>query len=511
MILLNTVIIRTFAYNAEKTIERTIKSILGQTYSNFVWYIINNGSTDHTGEIIKKYKEKDNRVKVIQIEQNRIDTDFTIGIFKDILKKYDDNCFFCTIDSDDCYSHDFLQTMLEFMSENRLDVAACGSYFINGSTNEISGMRSVPKDLIVTESNKAMLFPVYYQFARTIWGKLYSVRLLKNCDFSGIENISYGNDTFFTLVTFRNSRRIGIINRILHHYYMYPKSASYMPCDEKRIAAADILLDESRKYLLDFGELSQYNTNFLNAVYYNAIKDTIELELLSKDTPDKKILICKQIFQSKNSQKIFSNEYSDSIKELCEFIDKWLKSNSLDFSVKNRQEIQYILNILHPGVQIHECLFQTESLRFLFLMKCIETSEEVNEKEMYYEQINLILVKNIYTMQIPRNLWQKYQHLIRCILEAQYEKAIRNIKETSNKEKLPDGEMESLLKVGGYLAAGLEKEEVFIQFKKKLIDCLLKQQKMQDAKEELDDFDILLPNDKDFSMYRQIINSKENK
>lgn len=94
MVLLNTVIIRTFAYNAEKTIERTIKSILGQTYSNFVWYIINNGSTDHTGEIIKKYKEKDNRVKVIQIEQNRIDTDFTIGIFKDILKKYDDNCFF---------------------------------------------------------------------------------------------------------------------------------------------------------------------------------------------------------------------------------------------------------------------------------------------------------------------------------------------------------------------------------------------------------------------------------
>jgi glycosyltransferase involved in cell wall biosynthesis len=47
------VVFFTQAYNAEKTLRRAVDSILAQTYTNFVYYIVDNGSTDGTGEMIQ--------------------------------------------------------------------------------------------------------------------------------------------------------------------------------------------------------------------------------------------------------------------------------------------------------------------------------------------------------------------------------------------------------------------------------------------------------------------------
>ncbi len=48
----------TVAYNASKTIEQTIQSLLGQTYSNIEYIVIDGGSSDGTQEIIEKYSDK---------------------------------------------------------------------------------------------------------------------------------------------------------------------------------------------------------------------------------------------------------------------------------------------------------------------------------------------------------------------------------------------------------------------------------------------------------------------
>lgn len=58
------------AYNAEKFIAQTIESILGQTFTDFEFIILNDKSTDNTLKIIQEYAQKDSRIVVIDNEKN---------------------------------------------------------------------------------------------------------------------------------------------------------------------------------------------------------------------------------------------------------------------------------------------------------------------------------------------------------------------------------------------------------------------------------------------------------
>ena len=59
------------AYNSEKYISEAIESILNQTFTDFEFIIINDGSTDKTAEIINKYAKSDNRIKFVNNTKNQ--------------------------------------------------------------------------------------------------------------------------------------------------------------------------------------------------------------------------------------------------------------------------------------------------------------------------------------------------------------------------------------------------------------------------------------------------------
>jgi glycosyltransferase involved in cell wall biosynthesis len=97
----------TQAYNAEKTLKRTINSILAQTYDDWIWYFVNNGSTDRTEEIIKAYAENDKRIKVLRNRQNNV---WEMGnSYLDVINQCDNSDFFCWIDADDEYKPTFFK------------------------------------------------------------------------------------------------------------------------------------------------------------------------------------------------------------------------------------------------------------------------------------------------------------------------------------------------------------------------------------------------------------------
>jgi glycosyltransferase involved in cell wall biosynthesis len=107
------------AYNAEKTILRTIESVLSQTYSNFELIVINDGSTDDTLNLITKIK--DNRLKIHSFENAGLPSARNRGI------KLSSGEFISFIDADDLWSPDKLESQLQAL-QSKLSAAVAYSW-----------------------------------------------------------------------------------------------------------------------------------------------------------------------------------------------------------------------------------------------------------------------------------------------------------------------------------------------------------------------------------------------
>ena len=110
-------------YNAEKFIQRSIDSVLSQSYSELELVIVDDGSTDSTAKIINSYQ--DSRIKIISLESN-------LGIVK-ALNIGLDACrgtYIARMDADDICLEDRLATQSYYL-DNNAEVVAVGSSVIN--------------------------------------------------------------------------------------------------------------------------------------------------------------------------------------------------------------------------------------------------------------------------------------------------------------------------------------------------------------------------------------------
>ncbi len=67
-------------YNSQETLATAIESILSQTFKDFEFIIINDGSVDHTQDILNSYATKDNRIKIIDQANKGLTKSLNIGI-----------------------------------------------------------------------------------------------------------------------------------------------------------------------------------------------------------------------------------------------------------------------------------------------------------------------------------------------------------------------------------------------------------------------------------------------
>lgn len=271
------VYIRTVAYNAAKTLPRALESIINQTYSGFQYYICDNGSVDggKTRKMIEEYAKQDNRIIPFFNERNHNWDSNMDSLY--LPRNIGVGDYYCELDADDEYKLTFLEEMLTFMEHYSLDIAACGSDFISAEANRLNGVRNINNNLVLQGNDFASYFPMYYQFMRPVWGKLYKGKAAYNVTIDrndpNLPFLVYGGDTYGVMNSFRDAKRVGILAKPLHKYYMSPKSNSYT-WNKKRIKADQILHKVALEYLAPYGPVSPENEDFLFAVYMNALKDT---------------------------------------------------------------------------------------------------------------------------------------------------------------------------------------------------------------------------------------------
>ena len=267
--------IRTYAYNAEKTLRGAMDSILNQTYGDFVYYVCENGSTDGTRGIVEEYAGGDSRIRPFfnDVNNDHSKTEECLNLPYS-LEKGD---FFCTLDADDEYMPTFFEKAMALIDENNLDIAACGSRFIDTRTGLVmNGGYSIPRNLILRSGGFKRHFRTYMQFMYTIWGKLFSGALLRRCDFTKTGKVGIGNDTVFSLEAFSQAGKVGILGGTLHKYYISPKSTIHK-YDSGRVASNQAVCECMFDFLRVRDAYSPENRDYVYSVYTNIVNITIRI------------------------------------------------------------------------------------------------------------------------------------------------------------------------------------------------------------------------------------------
>ena len=114
-------------YNEEKYIREAIESILNQTFKDFEFIIVDDGSTDRTLEILKKYAKKDSRIKILRNEKN-------LGLTKSLNKalKVAKGEYIARIDAGDLCDPKRLEKQANFLDKNSdVYIVGCYHHWIN--------------------------------------------------------------------------------------------------------------------------------------------------------------------------------------------------------------------------------------------------------------------------------------------------------------------------------------------------------------------------------------------
>ena len=201
-------------YNTEKYLSKAIESVLNQTFGDFEFLIIDNGSTDGSGAIIDAYAEKEPRIRVIRHKENVFIAEARNKAIASAVGDY-----LCLFDSDDWAPDDMLETMYDRAQKFRAQYVVAGyfmDYYVDGK--EVS-YKVCPDDRDY-EQDEFRQHAVDY-LTRTLltvpWNKLYSLPYLRE------HGIRFRNtkleDHHFNMDILMDVERVSMISRPFYHYY----------------------------------------------------------------------------------------------------------------------------------------------------------------------------------------------------------------------------------------------------------------------------------------------------
>lgn len=157
-------------YNVEKYLKRCLDSIINQTYEDVDIILVNDGSTDNSLDICYEYKKKDNRITVINQENQGLSAARNAGI------EMANSNYIMFIDSDDYIELDMVEYLIERAKKYDSDIACCG--FTNIYENGIKEKITKPQNDVVYSKEEALDLHLFSGYIDVVaWNKLYKLEL----------------------------------------------------------------------------------------------------------------------------------------------------------------------------------------------------------------------------------------------------------------------------------------------------------------------------------------------
>ena len=197
------------AYNCERFIGRALDSILHQTFSNFEVVVIDDGSTDKTGDICEEYAKLDNRIAVFHKQNGGVSTARQFGIERA------KGLYSLHFDADDIATEDMLSGLYEAAIENDADVVIADFY----EKMHDGTIRYASQDFRSSLSSDILIDILERRLFGALWHKLIRTSLYSEKHISFVPNINYCEDVLVEAKMLKDDNV-----RVIHHpkaYYTY--------------------------------------------------------------------------------------------------------------------------------------------------------------------------------------------------------------------------------------------------------------------------------------------------
>lgn len=180
-------------YNAQQYIRRCVDSILNQEYTDFELLLIDDGSTDSSGEICDEYAQKDTRIRVVHKENTGVSDSRNLAL------DYATGKYIQFLDSDDWITPDATRLLVRSAEEYHCDMVISDFYRVSGELLSTKG--DIEEDGVLTQEEFAahmMENPADFYYG-VLWNKLYRRELIEQHSLRMAAQISWCEDFIFNL------------------------------------------------------------------------------------------------------------------------------------------------------------------------------------------------------------------------------------------------------------------------------------------------------------------------
>ena len=126
-------------YNSDSSLRKSIQSILNQSYKNYEFIIVNDGSSDDSYKIINDIKKKNSRIKFYNFKENK-----GLGHSLNFAIKRSKGSYIARLDSDDYAYKDRLSTQIKFIKRNPLvDILGSNADYFSSSNKFIKKTKNM--------------------------------------------------------------------------------------------------------------------------------------------------------------------------------------------------------------------------------------------------------------------------------------------------------------------------------------------------------------------------------
>ena len=258
-------------YNVKPYLERCINSILKQSYDNLEVILVDDGSTDGSGELCDSLEKKDKRIIVIHQQNGGLSSARNTGI---------DNChgsYICFVDSDDYVHPDYVKYLYSMCINYNCEIGICYHYI----TEEDNYYRKVELNSEIRVFSRSEIFDLFYTDMHgsivIAWNKIYKRECIGDIRYD-VGKIHEDEGTTFKFLY--NANRIAFGKEVLYYYYSREDSITGLPYNRKKLDILDAYENRLKFYKehLEKGLYDRECQYYLSEILANYYKVSVQLK-----------------------------------------------------------------------------------------------------------------------------------------------------------------------------------------------------------------------------------------